>query len=98
TDWLTLAEIQALDDGSGTKTYGEYDVQNIKIAIGEGDTWPEAETVYIDDIEINGVLYPLELKGTQEGEELTVSGTGVTAGTNVNIYWNYVSAAYLMDT
>jgi len=32
------------------------------------------------------------------GDELTVQGSGVTAGTTVNIYWDYVTVANLLNT
>ena len=59
---------------------------------------PDSSEIYVDDIKINDVTYPLERKGSKYDVELTVSGGGVTSGTPVNIYWDYVTAANVMDT
>jgi len=70
-------------------------------------------SVYVDDMKINGVTYPIE-KDLPEGpgfsidyvsqstvdygDVLTVMGSGVTAGSTVNLYWDTVTSAGLLNT
>ncbi len=53
--------------------------------------------VYVDDVVIDGVTYTLEPAWNDKGDTLAVSGSGVTAGSVVNVYWDYVNAAGLKN-
>jgi len=69
----------------------------LKIEI-EVDNWIVDSKAYIDDVKVNGVLYHFETKGVDKGDELTVSGTGVTAGSVVNVYWDAVNSGGLKNS
>jgi hypothetical protein len=56
----------------------------------EIDNWLGRAECYIDDVSINGNLHPLDEKHTTVGTTLTVSGSGVTSGSTVDVYWDIV--------
>ncbi len=54
--------------------------------------------IYVDDVQIGEVLsYTFETAWNDKGDTLVVSGEGVTSGSVVNVYWDYVNAAGLMN-
>ena len=105
-DYYTWDQICSVLDGTAT-------VKEVRVELRypQDESGDVASTVYIDDIEINGVTYNLELvAGTgfsidevspsdnvDYGDTLTVFGSGVTAGSTVNVYWDYVTAANLLS-
>ncbi len=54
--------------------------------------------IYVDDVQLNGVMYTFENEYNDKGDTLVVSGSGVTSGSVVNVYWDYVTPAGLMNT
>ncbi len=55
--------------------------------------------VYIDDLTVNDVVFPIEpVNVVYVGDEITVSGTGVTSGVVVSIYWDVVTTVGLIST
>jgi len=83
-----------------------------KVGVGEWSSGTyDAITAYIDDIEIDGVTYPLEKEvlpsdpdfsidfvtpgPVEYGDVLNVIGSDVTAGSEVKIFWDYASGTYV---
>jgi len=78
----------------------------------EVDNWGDESDAYIDDICINGVTYYLEtyVEGTDfsidyvdpgdvdYGDVLVVKGSDVVGGSTVNLYWDLVTAANLLNS
>ncbi len=75
---------------------GAYTVDRIQVEYG----WYDAGTAdaWIDDISLNGDVFPMTENGANKGDTLTVSGDGVTSGRVVNVYWDYVTTAGLMNS
>ncbi len=80
------------------------DVTEITINFGywQAQYMPQGP-VYVDNININGTVYPLEATATQsadKGDTLTISGTGLTSGALVSAYWDFATGpnVHLLNT
>ncbi len=63
--------------------------------------WTHADIgpVYVDNVKVNSVTYPLEttIQSVEYDDTLTITGSGVTSGSVVNLYWDFVTTVGLIN-
>lgn len=91
-------------------TIGTWELTRVAPQLGWGQA-PDL-VAYVDFVTVDGVTYDLDSGAVtptfsfdyvtggdvDKGDKLLVVGSGVTAGNTVNIYWDYVTAAGLLNS